>query len=180
MFSHAWLFMTLWFVAHQTPVSMEFSRQGYWSGLPFPPPGDLSSPGIEPTFLASPALAGRFFTSVPSGRPSVPIREMQFKITMRYHLTSARMAIIKKSRTINSGEDVERTEPSYFIGGDVKLVHPRWRRIWGFLKKWKMELLHDPAIHSWTYIWRKYDLKGYMHPSVHCSTVYNRQAMEAT
>ena len=119
MFSRAWLFMTLWFVTHQIPVSMEFSRQGYWSELPFPPPGDLSSPGIESTSLVSPALAGRFFTSVPSGKPSLLIREMQFKITMRYHLTPARMAIIKKSRTINSGEDVERREPSYSAGGDV-------------------------------------------------------------
>ena len=43
------LFVTTWIVAHQAPVSMEFSRQGYWSGLPFPPPGDLPDPGIEPT-----------------------------------------------------------------------------------------------------------------------------------
>ena len=40
-----------------------FSRQEYWSGLPFPPPGDLPDPGIEPVSLASPALAGEFFTS---------------------------------------------------------------------------------------------------------------------
>jgi len=46
----------------QAPLSMEFSRQEYWSGLPFPPPGDLTDLGIEPTSLASPALAGRFFT----------------------------------------------------------------------------------------------------------------------
>ena len=45
---------------------MGFSRQGYWSGLPFPPPGDLPDPGIEP---ASPALAGRFFTTEPPGTP---------------------------------------------------------------------------------------------------------------
>ena len=42
---------------------MEFSRREYWSGLPFPAPGDLPNPGIEPAFLASPALAGRFFTT---------------------------------------------------------------------------------------------------------------------
>ena len=45
-------------------LSMEFSRQGYWNGLPFPPPGDLPDSEIEP---ASPALAGRFFTSEPLG-----------------------------------------------------------------------------------------------------------------
>ena len=43
---------------------MEFSRQEYWSGVPFPSPGDLPDPGIEPTSLASPALAGRFFTTI--------------------------------------------------------------------------------------------------------------------
>ena len=53
-------------VVHQTPLSMEFSRQEYWSGLPFPTPGDLPDPGIEP---ASPVLAGRFFTAEPPGKP---------------------------------------------------------------------------------------------------------------
>ena len=51
-------------VACQTPLSMEFSKQEYWSGLPFPSPGDLPDPGIEPT---SPVWAGRFFTAEPRG-----------------------------------------------------------------------------------------------------------------
>ena len=55
-FSRVQFFVTPWTVAHQAPLSMGFSRQGYWSGLPCPPPGDLPEPGIEP------ALAGRFFT----------------------------------------------------------------------------------------------------------------------
>ena len=46
----------------QVPLSMKFSRQEYWSGLPFPSPRDLADPGIEPVSLASPLLAGRFFT----------------------------------------------------------------------------------------------------------------------
>ena len=54
---------TPWAVAHQAPLSMGLSRQGYWSGLPFPPPGDLRDPGTEPASLMSPALAGRFFTT---------------------------------------------------------------------------------------------------------------------
>ena len=49
--------------AHQAPLTMGFSRQEYWSGLPCPPPGDLSDPGIEPTSLRSPALVGGFFTT---------------------------------------------------------------------------------------------------------------------
>ena len=55
------LFVTPWTAAYQAPPSMGFSRQ-YWSGLPFPPPGDLPHPGIEPASLMSPALAGRFST----------------------------------------------------------------------------------------------------------------------
>ena len=52
-----------WTVAHQAPLSMGFSRQEYWGGLPFPSPGDLTDPGIEPASLTSPALAGRCFTT---------------------------------------------------------------------------------------------------------------------
>ena len=61
------LFVTLGTVACQTPLSMDFSRQEYWKGLPFPSSGDLPDAGIEPT---SPALAGRFFTSAPPGKPN--------------------------------------------------------------------------------------------------------------
>ena len=57
--------MIPWAVAGQTPLSMEFPRQEYWSGLPFPTLGDLPNPGIEPVSLASPTLAGRFFTVPP-------------------------------------------------------------------------------------------------------------------
>ena len=83
--SHVQLFATPWTVAHQAPLSMEFSRQEYWSrlpsptpgdvphlgtelmsALPFPTPGDLPDPGIKP---GSPALAGRFFTTEPPGKP---------------------------------------------------------------------------------------------------------------
>ena len=62
-FSRVQLLATLWTVAHQASLSMGFSRQEYWSGLPFPSPGDLLNPGIEPTSLMSPALADRFFTA---------------------------------------------------------------------------------------------------------------------
>ena len=62
-FSHVRLFVTLWTVAHQASLSMGFSRQAYWSGLPYPPPGDLPHPGIEPESLMSSALADGFFTT---------------------------------------------------------------------------------------------------------------------
>ena len=57
-FSRVWLFGTLWTAAHHTPQSMRFSRKEYCSGLPWPSPGDLPNPGIEPASLMSPALAG--------------------------------------------------------------------------------------------------------------------------
>ena len=60
-FSHVQLFVTLWTVACQAPLSTGFSRQEYWSGLPCPPPRDFPVPGFEPTSLMSPALASRFF-----------------------------------------------------------------------------------------------------------------------
>ena len=60
--------VTPWIVIHQAPLSVEFSRQQYWSGLPFPTLGDLPDPGIEPKSLASPALADGFFIIVPSGK----------------------------------------------------------------------------------------------------------------
>ena len=62
-FSCFWLFAPLWTVASQAPLSLGFSNQEHWSGLPCPPPGDLPSSGIQPASLMSPALAGRFFTT---------------------------------------------------------------------------------------------------------------------
>ena len=61
--NHVQLLGTPWTIAHQALLSMEFSRQEYWSGLPFPSPGDLPETGIEHQSLMSPALAGRFFTT---------------------------------------------------------------------------------------------------------------------
>ena len=60
------LFATPWTVAHHAPLSIGFSRQEYWSGLPFHSPEDLPNPGIEPV---SPAFAGRFFTAELPGKP---------------------------------------------------------------------------------------------------------------
>ena len=56
-----------WTVAYQVLPSMGFFRQEYWSGLPFPSPGDLLDAGIKPASLASPVVAGGFFTSEPPG-----------------------------------------------------------------------------------------------------------------
>ena len=62
-FSHVQLFVILWTMARQDPLSMGSSRQEYWSGLSCPPPGDLPNPGIKPASPTSPAVASRFFTT---------------------------------------------------------------------------------------------------------------------
>jgi len=62
--------LTLWTIARQSPLSMGFSRQEYWSGLLLLNQGDLPDPGTEPTSLASPALAGRFFSTSTTWLPA--------------------------------------------------------------------------------------------------------------
>ena len=64
---------TPWTVALQAPLSMEFPRQEYWSGLLFPPAGTFPDPGIKHASLSAPALAGGFFTTEPRGKPHVCI-----------------------------------------------------------------------------------------------------------
>ena len=68
--SRVQLFATPWTVACEAPLSMGFSRQEYWSGLPFPSLGDIPEAELEP---ASPALAGRFFTTEPPGKYLEPV-----------------------------------------------------------------------------------------------------------
>ena len=70
---------TSWTVALQTALSMGFSRQEYWSGLPFPSPGDLPNPGIKPI---SAALAGGFFTTEPPGKPFLELPTSKFAHTL--------------------------------------------------------------------------------------------------
>ena len=83
-FSRVCLFATLWTVALQALLSMAFSRQEYWSGLPSPPPGDLADPGIKSVSLVSPALAGRFFTTSATWETLPP-----------YHLSSTAKVKVK-------------------------------------------------------------------------------------
>ena len=70
MLNFVGLFVAPWTVAHQAPLAMEFSRQEYWGGAPFPCPGDLPDPGIESMSLA---LAGRFLTTKPPRKPESPV-----------------------------------------------------------------------------------------------------------
>ena len=74
-FTRVWLFATLWTVVCQAALSMRFSRQEYWSGLPWPPPGDLPNPGIELVSLMSPALAVGFFATSATEETSLELRK---------------------------------------------------------------------------------------------------------
>ena len=75
------LFMTPWTVVRRAPLSMGFSWQEYWSGLPFPSPGDPPNSGIKPTSLAFPALAGGFFATVSPGKP------LMLGVSLKIHLS---------------------------------------------------------------------------------------------
>ena len=89
--------MTPWTVVCQAPLSMWFSRQEYWSGLPFPSPGDLPDPGIK---LASPALASRFFITEPGFFcPSTPTPMPTVKITKKLEIGSLKETHIRYSST---------------------------------------------------------------------------------
>ena len=68
-FSYVQLFVTPWTVASQAPLSMGFSRQEYWNGLPCPPPGHLPDPGVKPVSLISHLLPGGFFTTSTTWEP---------------------------------------------------------------------------------------------------------------
>ena len=78
--------MTPWAVACQAPLSMGFSRQEYWSGLPFPSPGDHPDPGIEFMFLASLVLAGGFLTTSVAWEAPVCVCIYILYITCAYHM----------------------------------------------------------------------------------------------
>ena len=83
--SCVWLYATPWTVAYKTPLSMEFSRQEYWSGLPFPSPRDLSNPGIEP---GSPALQADALPSEPPGKSLIRIYTHTYSFSDSFPLLS--------------------------------------------------------------------------------------------
>ena len=95
--SHVRLSAILWTVAHQAPLSVEFSRQEYWSGLPFPPPGDLPNPAVEPTCPEAPALAGGFFTT----EPPPPHKTWQLLLSHLHSFTSIFLSLSLITKSCN-------------------------------------------------------------------------------
>ena len=88
MLSCVQLFVTTRTVAHQALLSMGFSRPEYWSGLPFPPLGNLPDPGMETESPASPAIAGIFFTTAPPGKPlkgSMLVLKLELAHFLEFH-----------------------------------------------------------------------------------------------
>ena len=85
-FSHVWLFVTQWTSAHQVPLSMGFSRQEYWSGLPCPPPGDLPDPGSNPCLLCLLNWQVGSLKLAPPGRPRIiPQEAVKMKGYIYFH-----------------------------------------------------------------------------------------------
>ena len=89
LFSHVQLSVTPWIVTCQAPLSMEFSRQEYQSGLPFPTPGDLPDPEIESVAPESPVSANEFFTTVLPGKPTFVLHVFNYNLCFLFPLTPA-------------------------------------------------------------------------------------------
>ena len=113
LLSYVQLFATPWTVAHQAPPSMGFSRQEYWSGLPFPSPGDLSNPGIKPR---SPTLQADILTSEPPGKPRR--REVKSKGEKeRYkHLNAEFQRIARRDKKAFLSDQCKETEENNRMG----------------------------------------------------------------
>ena len=140
--SRVQLFVTPWTVAYQAPPSMGFSRQEYWSGLPFPSPGDLPNPGIEPGF---PALEADALTSESPGKPP---REAPSIVSAKYtvliyctcHFQSGSLFILAASvcrslqcliSSLTQGPEVVTC--SVVLWGRRKTANKYDWRVWGAL-----------------------------------------------
>ena len=151
------LFGTPWTVVHQVPPSVGFPRQEYWSGLPFPSPGDLPDPGIEPMSPAFPALAGRFFTLCHLGSPH---KMVQFSCSVMsnslqvHRLQHTRFPLsITNSQSLLKLMSIESVMPSnhlilcgpllplpsifpsIMVFSNESVLHIRWPKYWSFCRE---------------------------------------------
>ena len=111
MLIHVQIFVTLRPVAHQSPLSMGFSLQEYWSGLPFPPPRNLPYSGIKLTFRVSPELVDGFFTTEPPGKPyfniilSLPIQVIFIKLELHLLPTKKKLDIRQTLERVTQSQE---------------------------------------------------------------------------
>ena len=136
LLSHIWLFVTPWTVAHQAPLSMEFSRQEYWSVLPCPSPGDLPNPGIEPR---SPELRADSLPAEPPGKPNLTLISR-----LAQNFTGRSVVYWTYSNPIRtSPEFLESEEP------DENFMGILWFS-WPWMKT-KLTYKEDYQVHSWIF-----------------------------
>ena len=119
LFSRIWLCATPWTVPHQTPLSMGFSRQEYWSGLPCPPPGDLPNPEIKPR---SPALQVDSLQSEPPGKPK---------------MEAAAAKLLQSCPTLC--DPIDGSPPGSAVPGILQARTPEWVAI-SFSNAWKWKV----------------------------------------
>ena len=146
--SHVWLFATLWTVAYQAPPSRGFFRQEYWSGLPFPAPGDLPNPGIEPGF---PHIGGRHVSlwATREAHNIIPAPNNFFKMYLLQKLTQFSLLHSWKPCQ-NSCQDLELYH-HHLLQWQVVLFHPQI--FWG---RASVSLLKSKSV-SWSdCLWQVY------------------------
>ena len=124
-------FVTPWTVASQALLSMEFSRQEYWSGLPFPSPGDLPNPGME---LGSPALYADYLPSKPPGKPDIPKHQAQllkknFKEQMISILYKVLLLLCHFSHILTLCDPIDGSPPGSLVHGIFQARVLEWGAI---------------------------------------------------
>ena len=153
-FSRAQLFATVRTIAHQAPLSMAFSRQEYWSGMPFSSPGDLPDPRIEPESFTFPALAGKFFTTSATWMPpsvqfssvaqsclalcdpmdrTMPVLPVHCQLPefTQTHVHGVGDAI-QPSHPLSSLLLLPSIFPSIRVFSNESVLHIRWSKYWSF------------------------------------------------
>ena len=173
-FSHVRLFVTPWTVACQTLLSMGFSRQEYWNGLPCPPAGDLPNPGIKPVSLTSPTWAGGFFTTGANDKPRQQIKKQNHHFadigpySQIYGFSSSHVqmwVLVHKEDWAPKSWCfwtvlLENTLESPLDCKDIKAVNPKENQPWIFIGRIVAEaeapILWPPDVKS-RFIWKNPD-----------------------